>query len=146
MSAEPPPVYVGFWMRVLASLIDTVLLGAISIPLLLAVVGDADTVKPPSSAQAMVQFTVTFILPAVATIAFWTGRHATPGKMVIGARVVDAVSGGAPSMGQHLIRYLGYFVSAAPLFLGFAWIAFDRRKQGWHDKLAGTVVVRTRRR
>jgi uncharacterized RDD family membrane protein YckC len=146
MSTDSPRLYVGFWMRVLASLIDTVLLSAISMPLLLAVVGDAESAGPSSGAQAMVQFAVTFILPAVATIAFWAGRHATPGKMVIGARVVDAVSGGAPSMGQHLIRYLGYFVSAAPLFLGFVWIAFDRRKQGWHDKLAGTVVVRTPRR
>jgi uncharacterized RDD family membrane protein YckC len=39
-------------------------------------------------------------------------------------------------------RYLGYFVSAIPLFLGLIWVGIDGRKQGWHDKLAGTVVIR----
>ncbi len=42
-------------------------------------------------------------------------------------------------------RYLGYFASTIPLCLGFLWIAFDKRKQGWHDKLAGTVVIRAQR-
>jgi uncharacterized RDD family membrane protein YckC len=39
-------------------------------------------------------------------------------------------------------RFFAYFVSIFPACLGFLWIAFDRRKQGWHDKIAGTVVVR----
>jgi len=43
-------------------------------------------------------------------------------------------------------RYFAYFISTIPLCLGFLWITFDRKKQGWHDKLAGTVVVRTLRR
>jgi len=50
-----------------------------------------------------------------------------------------------PSLGQAIGRYLAYFVSALVLGLGFIWIAFDTRKQGWHDKLAGTVVVRARK-
>jgi uncharacterized RDD family membrane protein YckC len=40
-----------------------------------------------------------------------------------------------------VIRLLCYFVSALPFYLGFLWAAFDRRKQGWHDKIAGTVVI-----
>ena len=44
------------------------------------------------------------------------------------------------------MRYLGYYVSIIPLFLGLIAVAFDPRKQGWHDKLAGTVVVRPRNR
>jgi uncharacterized RDD family membrane protein YckC len=47
-------------------------------------------------------------------------------------------------LGQSLVRYFGYFASCIPLFAGFIWIAFDRRKQGWHDKMANTVVVRQR--
>ena len=43
---------------------------------------------------------------------------------------------------QLVIRYLGYFVSTIPLGLGLLWVGFDRRKQGWHDKMANTVVVR----
>ena len=42
-------------------------------------------------------------------------------------------------------RYLAYFVSTIPLALGLIWVAFDKRKQEWHDKLAGTVVIRTKK-
>ncbi|MFC6518537.1 RDD family protein [Undibacterium arcticum] len=62
--------------------------------------------------------------------------------MVIGARIVDAKTGGSPSFAQHVIRYLGYFVSTIPFCLGLIWVGIDKKKQGWHDKLAGTVVVR----
>jgi uncharacterized RDD family membrane protein YckC len=65
--------------------------------------------------------------------------------MAIGARIVDAKTGGKPATSQLVIRYLGYYVSTIPLFLGLIWVGFDPRKQGWHDKLAGTVVVRPSR-
>jgi len=81
------------------------------------------------------------VFPAVAIILFWVARSATPGKMLIRARIVDARTGGKPTTGQLIGRYLGYYVSTLPLFLGFIWIALDKRKQGWHDKLARTVVV-----
>ncbi|EAW3106662.1 RDD family protein, partial [Salmonella enterica] len=81
-------------------------------------------------------------VPAVLTVILWRGFQATPGKMALRLRVLDAESGCPASTGQYIGRYLGYFVSTVPLGLGFFWIAFDRRKQGWHDKLAGTVVVR----
>ena len=81
-------------------------------------------------------------LPAAVVVAFWHYRQATPGKIFIGARIVDATTGGPTTMRQNVVRYLAYFLSIFFLFLGFLWVAFDRRKQGWHDKLAGTVVVR----
>ena len=59
----------------------------------------------------------------------------------VAAKIVDARTGGAPSTASLVKRYAGYLVSMLPFFLGFAWIAIDRRKQGWHDKIAGTVVV-----
>lgn len=139
--------YVGFWPRVLASIIDTILLMIVMAPLAKVVYGDGffaynyeATIHSPG------EFWLNFVLPAVAVIAFWSARHATPGKMVIGAKIVDAKTGGAPSLGQHIIRYLGYFVSIFPFCLGLLWVAFDKRKQGWHDKIAGTVVVRTKHR
>lgn len=61
--------------------------------------------------------------------------------MVIGANILDARTGGQPSNLQLLVRYAGYFVSMFALGLGFIWIGVDRRKQGWHDKIAGTVVA-----
>ena len=48
---------------------------------------------------------------------------------------------GAPSTARLVGRLFAYLISALPLFLGFAWIAIDRRRQGWHDKIAGTLVV-----
>jgi len=133
--------YAGFWIRVWASIIDPLLLGIVVYPLLTAIYGNAywtgtDFVHGP------MDFLVSWVLPAVAVLAFWMARQATPGKMAIAARIVDADTGNNPSTGQLLIRYLGYFVSSIPLGLGIFWVAFDSRKQGWHDKMAGTVVVR----
>jgi uncharacterized RDD family membrane protein YckC len=135
--------YVGFWARVWASVIDSVLVVAICWPLVTLVYGKAywysdAFIKGPAD------FLISWILPAVAIVLFWIARQATPGKMAIGARIVDAQSGEAPTARQLVIRYLGYYVSTIPLMLGFIWVAFDPRKQGWHDKIAGTVVVRTK--
>ena len=85
-------------------------------------------------------------LPAVVVMVFWAFRQATPGKMLLSLRIVDAATGGALSVGQCVGRYFAYVVSTLPLGLGFVWVAFDKRKQGWHDKLAGTVVVKRARR
>ena len=84
------------------------------------------------------------MLPAVAVVLFWVYRQATPGKIAIGARIVDAESGEKPGTWQCVVRYVGYYAAMLPLMVGILWVAFDPRKQGWHDKLAGTVVVRTR--
>jgi uncharacterized RDD family membrane protein YckC len=101
------------------------------------------------SSTALVQgpadFLINWVLPALAVLLFWIYRQATPGKMAISARIVDAQTGGRPSNGQLVGRYFAYYLSMLPLFLGFIWVAFDPRKQGWHDKLAGTVVVRVPR-
>ena len=83
-------------------------------------------------------------MPAVALVVFWTYRQATPGKMIVSAKIVDAKTGGPLTVGQSIGRYLGYFVSTIPFGLGLIWVAFDPKKQGWHDKLARTVVIRTR--
>jgi uncharacterized RDD family membrane protein YckC len=54
----------------------------------------------------------------------------------------DAKTLGKPSTGQLIGRYLAYYVSTLPLCLGFLWVAFDKRKQGWHDRIAGTLVIK----
>jgi uncharacterized RDD family membrane protein YckC len=151
MMAEkgPDPVqnsdleYAGFWIRAWASVIDSVLVCIIVYPVLTGIYGwgywGADGLV-----QGPLDFLVSWIGPAIAIVLFWVARQATPGKMAISARIVDAKTGAKPSAGQLVVRYLGYYVSMIPLFLGILWIAFDPRKQGWHDKLAGTVVVRKR--
>ena len=84
------------------------------------------------------------MLPAAAIVVFWIYRQATPGKMMFSARIVDASTGAAPATRQLLLRYVGYYVSLLFFGLGFVWIGIDQRKQGWHDKIARTVVVRTK--
>ena len=134
--------YVGFWPRVGATLIDSILIVAVTFPVLLVIYGGAYFASDADAIQGPADFFVSYVFPAVAVIAFWSAKHATPGKMAVGAKIVDASTGHAPTMGQLIGRYFAYFLSMIVVFLGFIWIAFDDRKQGWHDKLAGTVVVR----
>ncbi|MNC88285.1 RDD family protein [compost metagenome] len=61
--------------------------------------------------------------------------------MAISAKIVDAQTGGRPATGKLVLRYFAYLASTLPLLLGFVWIAIDRRKQGFHDKIAGTLVI-----
>jgi uncharacterized RDD family membrane protein YckC len=143
---SPELEYVGFWLRLWACIIDSVLAMVVLWPILLAYGGT-------SYWPYMYAYTGTgasglllqFVLPALAVIIFWVTRQATPGKMAIGARIVDAETGQRPSTAQFLGRYLAYYVSMILFGLGFIWVGIDPRKQGWHDKLAGTVVVRPRR-
>ena len=135
--------YAGFWVRLGASLLDTLILLIVTLPLLVAIYGDyywssASLVKGPAD------ILISYVLPIVATILFWIYKSATPGKMAVKALIVDAKTGKAPTVQQSIIRYIGYIVSTIPLCLGFLWIAWDSKKQGWHDKMAGTVVIRPR--
>jgi len=136
------PVYVGFWLRVWASVVDSLLLFVVTGPLLLAIYG-VEYFESEQLVAGTADVLLNYVAPAVAVVGLWIYCQATPGKMAIHARVVDAKTGEPASNGQYVVRYLGYFVSAIPFGLGLLWVAFDPRKQGWHDKLAGTVVVRT---
>ena len=137
--------YAGFWIRVGASIIDSILLMMITYPLLIAIYGWAGvSYFDNMSSRGFVDILLTYILPVVAVIWFWVAKQATPGKMLLSLRVVDAKTGGSLSVGQSIARYLGYFVSGIPFGLGLIWVGIDSKKQGWHDKMAGTVVVRSK--
>lgn len=75
-------------------------------------------------------------------ISFLTLANRTIGKAVMGLQVVP-LKGGRIGIVRATLRYLGYIVSAIPLFFGFIWILFSRQRQGWHDKIARTCVVYT---
>ena len=137
--------YVGFWPRVGAALIDSLLIVCVTMPLLTAIYGRQYWLSE-SLIHGPADLLINWVLPAAAIVVFWIYRQATPGKMAISARIVDAKTGAKPTTGQLVVRYLGYYVAMIPLFAGIIWVAFDARKQGWHDKLAGTVVVRPKRR
>jgi uncharacterized RDD family membrane protein YckC len=152
--------YVGFWLRVWATVIDTLCVLLLLSPLA-ALVGSSSTLTmdqmlaDPSRLTGATllsellpsgsDLVIWVLLPALLVLVFWDRKLATPGKMAIRAKIVDATTGAAPTRRQWAIRYLGYFVSTLPFGLGLAWVGFDPRKQGWHDKLAGTVVVRPKK-
>jgi uncharacterized RDD family membrane protein YckC len=71
---------------------------------------------------------------------FWLMTGQTPGMMMLGLRVVST-DGGHLTFWRAVLRLFGYVISAAFLFLGFAWVLVDDRRQGWHDKLGKTIVV-----
>jgi uncharacterized RDD family membrane protein YckC len=138
--------YVGFWSRVGASPIDTILIIAVTYPLLGLICGEAYFASDAAFIAGRTDFLISYVFPAIAIITFWSVKQATPGKMVIRAKIVDEKTSRTPSTGQYIGRYIGYFLATVVLFLGFIWVAFDSKKQGWHDKLAGTVVVRSKKR
>lgn len=141
--------YAGFWIRLGATLIDNVLFVAIIFALLFGFYGWDYFVDPKANGgffAGPADFLIKYVFPFIAAIWFWRARQATPGKMALRLRIVDADSGQTLSTGQCVGRYFAYLVSMLPLGMGFVWIAFDRRKQGWHDKLAGSVVVRAKSR
>ncbi|MFN2565099.1 MAG: RDD family protein [Gemmatimonadaceae bacterium] len=142
--AAAAEVYAGFWIRLWAAIVDSLLWAVFAVPVLWAAYGP-QAFQSDKFIEGPVDFLVSNVFPAVATILFWVYKEATPGKMAVHARVVDARTGGHPSTGQYIGRYFAYFLSLLPLGLGFLWVAWDGRKQGWHDKLAATVVVRRRR-
>jgi uncharacterized RDD family membrane protein YckC len=139
-SARADGDYVGFWARFAASLIDLVGVMFVVVPATVFLFGNGW-----AYAQGAAAFLVNWCVPGAVYIAFWVLRGATPGKMAIKAVVVDAETCATPDFWQALTRYVGFFVSITPLFLGFAWVAFDARKQAWHDKMARTVVIYRRR-
>ena len=133
--------YAGFWIRAGASLIDTILMMVIIVPVLTIIYG-----KGYWASEALFlgvwDLLFNYILPAIVVIVFWVYKSATPGKILLDISIVDAETGGKPSNGQLNGRYFAYYISVLPLMLGFIWVGFDKRKQGWHDKLAGTMVVK----
>lgn len=144
--SNPPPLpsdYVGFWKRLFASLVDSVLILLLLTPPLIWIYGwEYFTPTKTELVSGLADLLITWVVPILLVFGFWIVKRATPGKMVLSAEILDAKTSGAPTLSQWILRYLGYFVSLIPFGLGFLWIGIDPRKQGWHDKIARTVVVR----
>ncbi len=136
MSYAPRVELVGFWRRVLAQLLDLFWLLPLSV--VLGTVGSLVNGGELSLGGEL----MANLIGALLVLMFWVERGGTPGKLVLGYRIVDAETGGPPPMNRLVLRYIGYLVSAIPLGLGYIWVLWDPRRQGWHDKMAGTLVVR----
>ncbi|MDP4945160.1 RDD family protein [Alishewanella sp. SMS8] len=133
--------YAGFWIRFGAVLIDLVVIIIVCFVPLTLIYGEEYWVGEQLY-YGFWDLIFSYILPFVATIWFWLRFFGTPGKMALRLKIVDAKTGGKLSLGQAIGRYFAYIVAALPLLLGYIWVGVDKRKQGLHDKLAGTVVIR----
>jgi uncharacterized RDD family membrane protein YckC len=132
------PDYAGFWPRALALLIDGLLVVVLSMPIIVVAFGAEYFSLDPVRRSWDLLFAAGV---GIAVVSFWRYCGATPGKLAVGLKVVDARTGEPPSTARLALRFVCYLVSALPLYAGFLWAALDRRNQGWHDKIAGTVVV-----
>lgn len=145
LDGRPEVGYVGFWKRALATLVDCVLLVVLLTPVLLAVrarvsQGATDASLLPGPIDLLIEL----VVPAVLVITCWRFWGATPGKMLLGAKIVDEKTHAKPRLSQCITRYAGYFPATLLFGLGILAVAFDRHKQGWHDRMARTVVLSTR--
>lgn len=127
--------YMGFWIRFVAAIIDAVITGVVAtifgfIPFF---IGNSGFSPGP------------FIWYPLFSLYYWLFiglKGQTPGKMVVGIKVVNA-QGEIPGLGIAALReILGKFISGAAFCLGYLWIAIDKEKRGWHDSIAGTHVVK----
>jgi uncharacterized RDD family membrane protein YckC len=129
--AGPAPgvTFGGFWIRVVAYIIDAIVLGIVG-GVLGSVAGSAG-----SGLAAIVQIAY--------FIGFWGTTGQTIGMMPFGLRIVRNVDGGKLTWGNAVLRYIGLIVSFICIFIGVIWVAFDSRKRGWHDMIGGTVVIKS---
>jgi uncharacterized RDD family membrane protein YckC len=125
--------YAGFWRRFVAYILDVIILGFIQAPLSFILL-----ILPYSY-----YYYFGPIISVLYIVGFWAKKSRTPGKMALGITIVTE-DGKSISTGRALIRYFGYIVCGfSPFWLGFWWIIWDKKKQGWHDKLANTYVIKS---
>lgn len=149
-AAGTPTGYGGFWLRVVAYIIDGIVLniafGIIGVILGISLIpADPATTDPAEAMSQMGTF------QAVAVVGSWlyfalmesSARGATVGKMALGLRVVDE-QGQRISFARATGRFFAKFISALILMIGYLMVAFTDRKRGLHDIMAGTLVVKIR--
>jgi len=124
----------GFWIRVVAFIIDSIIVGVVN-AIIAAILNSSTTGR--SGIQTL--------LGIIYFTYFWSSSSPWPGQTVgdklLSLRVIRT-DGSDLTIVQALIRYVGLFISFIVIFIGVIWVAFDPNKQGWHDKIAGTYVIK----
>jgi uncharacterized RDD family membrane protein YckC len=156
-AAAPGIGYGGFGLRFVARLLDSLILG-IPFSVLFALIGglavasvsttvDANgkinTVAAGGAGGLLILLYLALLVVSVLYFVVLWSRGGTIGQRLLKLRVVDATTGANISMGKAFLRYVGLIIAAIPCYLGLFWVIWDPRKQGWHDKIAGTVVTHT---
>jgi uncharacterized RDD family membrane protein YckC len=135
---------IGFELRLAAFLIDAVFVGFFSLLLgvFVGLIAYLLLWLTPSGLEHLERVIVIcgIIFSLAYYIVSWAREGQTIGKTTLGLKVVGP-DGKPPSWGQAVLRYVGYLVNGVLLSLGFVWILFDDKRQGWHDKIARTYVV-----
>lgn len=132
--------YAGFWQRFIVTILDSIWVYGIIYTILWILMGDG--AFAPQLRLSPTRLVFEWLIPAIVVMAFWIRWSATPAKMLFKMRIVDAETHQPVPAPRLFLRYMAYFVSMLPLCLGFLWVAWDKKKQGWHDKIARTVIVR----
>ena len=139
VAVASPGSYGGFWIRVVAYIIDAIIIGIVvailSIPL-------AVNYSDVNSGSFRASNGIRFVISLLYFTLLWGYMGASLGQRILGLHVVDATTGQAIGYGKAALRFIGLIISFLVCFIGVIWVAFDPRKQGWMDKIAGTVVVR----
>ncbi len=145
MTLSPYTLYAGFWRRLFATLLDQILFGSITALLFCLIFGPEYfywLISPHNEVfYSPLEGVIDTALPFILTVYFWVKLKATPGKLLMGCIVVNAKTGQPLTTARAALRYLCYLVSALPLCLGFLWVIWDPKRQGFHDKIADSVVI-----
>lgn len=153
MSGQPEmdvPLLAGFGRRIGGRVIDVLILVIVSVFLLVALGTEIDLEAGTVSVPLVARFALV-VVPAAYEIYFVTTRGQTPGKIVARTQVVMAKSGEVPTIGAAAVRWAvpGLLALVPRLsivtLLVYLWIIWDDRRQGLHDKAAGTIVVEASR-
>ena len=140
--------FAGFWRRLAAMMLDMVLVLTLTAPLLFVIYGHGYfkwlfTSLDLLNIYGAWDLILARILPVVLLLYCWHRFGATPGKMLMSCRITDSESRQPMSWPKSVTRLACYAASSLPLNLGFFWIGWDRQKQGFHDKMAKTLVLYT---
>ena len=134
----------GFWVRSVAYLIDKTVLSIVCLLFFFAFRIAQESGGSPFQnffTTLILMFCAGFIIETAYFTYFYGYTGQTIGKMVCGLKVVST-EGGLIGYRRAFLRWIGYSISFYIFFLGFFWIALDPDKQGWHDKIAGTFVIK----
>ncbi len=144
-TTEPTITVIGFGRRLMATLIDGILLAVFTfiVAFVIGFVGIFIQMFNPNEPLPLSQLIIVCgaVLSVIYYVGYWSKSGQTIGNTLLGIKVVSK-DGSSLSGGKALLRYVGYIASGIVASLGFLWVAFDRRRQGWHDKITGTYVIR----
>jgi uncharacterized RDD family membrane protein YckC len=158
--------YAGFWIRAVAYVLDGIILGIVTTVLWFVVIAVAGAIGFGAAATsgvgadgtltesevavigvgifAAIMFLVvmTLVVTVLYFVLFWVKRGGTLGQTLLGMRIAREADGAPIGWGTAIVRYVMMLISFWIFYLGVIWVAFEPRKRGWHDMVAGTVVVR----